>query len=70
MYYVNRGAAYQKIDLLDNAYKDFSKALELNPDNRDALYGMGKTLYSMGKVHEAFPYFKKIGKSLYLVGVL
>jgi tetratricopeptide (TPR) repeat protein len=67
--YVNRGAAYQEVDLDDKALTDFTTALKLDPENRDASYGMGRSLFKQGKISEAFPYFEKINDQLYMARI-
>ena len=66
---MNRGAAYQEVDLDDKALADFSKALQLDPENHDANYGMGRSLYKQGRIHEAFQYFKKINEEIYMARI-
>jgi tetratricopeptide (TPR) repeat protein len=67
--YVNRGAAYQMIDKDEMAMADFQKAIDLDPENHEALYGMGRILYKEGKISEAYPYFKKINEELYIARI-
>ena len=43
--YFNRGFAYDKLGLYDQAIKDYSSALEIDPNNVYAYYNRGYLFY-------------------------
>ena len=61
--YCNRGAAYLDMKQFDNALKDFSTALHLNPSSAPAYDGLGETAYRLGKYQESIAY---CNRALYL----
>jgi tetratricopeptide (TPR) repeat protein len=53
----HRAAAYTLKRQFDNAIRDLGQAIELNPDDADALYGLGVTLYRKGDFQNAISEF-------------
>lgn len=45
--YVERGSAYNEIDSLDNAFIDYTKAIELYPDSAEAYHRRGILFYRL-----------------------
>ena len=60
--YSNRGLSYMNLNEPDKAKMDFSKALELNPQNIKAMKRISYMLIQEGLLFEALIYLKKIRK--------
>jgi tetratricopeptide (TPR) repeat protein len=56
--YLRRGYAYYGVKQYAEAVEDFKKALELDPNAVDAVYGQGMSLKASGKKEEAIAAFK------------
>ncbi|HAN20031.1 MAG: hypothetical protein A2X13_04900 [Bacteroidetes bacterium GWC2_33_15] len=59
MVYVNRGAAYQKLFENEKALQDYSKAIEMNPDNPNVYMYRGVLYYQNNEFNEAILDFNK-----------
>lgn len=46
--YYNRGVTHQRLDNLEQAIQDFSKTIELNPQNFESYLNRGVTKYNLG----------------------
>jgi tetratricopeptide (TPR) repeat protein len=57
--YLRRGYAYYGVHQYADAVEDFRRALELDPNAVDAVYGQGMSLKASGKKEEAIAAFKK-----------
>lgn len=55
-----RGNLFFRLGRLKDAYKDYKKVLEINPDFIDVLYSIGKCCISLLKYEEAAGYFEKL----------
>jgi tetratricopeptide (TPR) repeat protein len=53
----NRGFAYDKLGDFDNAIKDYSEAIKLDPHNAFTFYNKGISLDRQGKYKEAIESF-------------
>ena len=60
--YSNRGLSYMNLNEPEKAKKDFSKAIELNPNNIKAMKRISYMLIQEGSLHEGLIYLKKIRK--------
>ena len=49
----NRGIAYSKLDMLDDAVEDFSAVLELKPDHVQAAYSRAACYNAQGELAKA-----------------
>jgi tetratricopeptide (TPR) repeat protein len=57
--YLNRGIAYLKLSYYDEAEKDISKAIEINPKNATAYQSRGMLKYELKEYDSALEDFKK-----------
>lgn len=48
-----RGFYYMQAGMFDEAMEDYTKAMDVNPDNADAYFGKCALLYRQGKLSEA-----------------
>lgn len=55
----NRGIMYLRLKQYAKAEKDFEKALSLDKNYSNALWGLGDALYEQGKLQEALKYYEK-----------
>jgi len=60
--YSNRGLSYMNLNELDKAKTDFSKAIELNPNNTKAMKRISYMLIQEGSLLEALIYLRKVRK--------
>lgn len=63
--YTLRGQAHQQLNDLENAFKDFSNALGINPDNADCYKARGVVYEAMEDLEEAVANYRQAAK-LYL----
>ena len=54
-----RGKLLYDIGQVDKALSQFKSLLESDPDNHEALYGLGNILFCRGKTEEAIPYLDR-----------
>ncbi len=57
--YLFLGRAYYRLGNNDESYKNFARALLLDPENSQALYGLGQVLLKQRKFKEAIEYLEK-----------
>lgn len=58
-FYISLGKTYQLLKDMDNALKAYEKALELNPYNPSALFGIGVIKSKQGDTKAAESYFEE-----------
>lgn len=58
--HMNKGDEYLAENNLNKALEEYSKAMELNPDNAEMIFWPAVTLASQGKVEESLPLFKRV----------
>jgi len=59
----NRGIMYNRLKRFDLAIKDFKRALKLDDDYTNALWGMGDAFYHQGQWRNALIFYEKYVKS-------
>ena len=59
MYYHERAKTYQHLEQYEDALADFTKVLELQPDNAHAYFRRAFAFKSLGKFEEAAEDFEK-----------
>ena len=57
--YAPLGAAQKKLNMLDEAFETFRKALELNPDFVEALHNMGVMLEDQNRINQAIAHYRR-----------
>jgi tetratricopeptide (TPR) repeat protein len=58
-YYYNRGVAYAGKGLYDQAIADYTKAIELKPDDAEAHYNRGLEYEKLGQRDEAIADYRQ-----------
>jgi tetratricopeptide (TPR) repeat protein len=56
--YYHIGLAYQSWERHHNAVAAFKQAIEVNPNNENALYELANSLEITGKLEESLPYYE------------
>ncbi|MGM0408827.1 MAG: tetratricopeptide repeat protein [Bacteroidota bacterium] len=59
-FYVNRGATHQKLLNFDQALEDYSKTIQINPDNPNVYLYRGSLYYQNSDFNEAIDDFSKV----------
>ena len=57
--YSNLGVAQKKLNMMDDAFQNFRKALALNPNYADAHYNLAVILAEQNKINEALEHYRK-----------
>jgi tetratricopeptide (TPR) repeat protein len=58
--HMNRGDDYMTDGMTAEAMKEYTKGMEIYPDNPEMIFWPAVTLASTGKVDESLPLFKKV----------